>query len=129
MTLILLWDSVQLFVVDTVKWVGFMDQRRFRRQFSADFKRQVVAETYETGTLVSLVARHHDINANLLFRWRDDSRYVFQEHPFYPSRLAQLFEPLSLPMIHPCLQSWEYGLQVMFVLLSKADLIRLLWAA
>ena len=67
-----------------------------RRQFSADFKRRVVAETHAAGTSVSVVARRHDINANLLFRWRDDPRYAFQE------------------------QSLGYGSRVMFALLSKA---------
>jgi len=59
-----------------------MGKRRARRQFSADFKRRIVAETYAAGTSVSVVARRHDINANLLFRWRDDPRYTFQEPTF-----------------------------------------------
>lgn len=61
-----------------------MSKRRVRRQFSADFKRQVVAETYAAGTSVSVVARRHDINANLLFRWRDDPRYGSEAHSFLP---------------------------------------------
>jgi len=52
-----------------------MGKRRVRRQFSADFKRQVVLETHAAGVSVSVVARRHDINTNLLFRWRDDPRY------------------------------------------------------
>jgi transposase len=33
-------------------------------------KRQIVAETYEPGMSVSIVARRHDVNANQVFRWR-----------------------------------------------------------
>jgi len=65
-----------------------MSKRRVRRQFSADFKRRVVAETHAAGTSVSVVARRHDINANLLFRWRDDPRYAFQEQSFLPVEIS-----------------------------------------
>ena len=61
-----------------------MGKRRARRQFSADFKRQVVSETHVSGTSVSVVARRHDINANLLFKWRDDPRYACQPEGFLP---------------------------------------------
>jgi len=33
-------------------------------------KRQIVAETLEPGSSVSIVARRHDVNANQLFQWR-----------------------------------------------------------
>ena len=52
-----------------------MGKRKARQHYGDDFKRQTVAETYEPGVSVSVVARRHDINANLLFRWRDDPRY------------------------------------------------------
>ena len=51
---------------------SFPDAVRAWRQFSADFNRRIVAETYAPGTSVSVVARRHDINTNRLFRWRDD---------------------------------------------------------
>jgi transposase len=41
-----------------------------RRNWPEAFKRQVVAETLEPGSSVSLVARRHDVNANQLFKWR-----------------------------------------------------------
>ena len=65
-----------------------MGKWRVRRQFSADFKRRFVSETYAAGTSVSVVARRHDINANLLFRWRDDPRYAFQEQSFLPVEIS-----------------------------------------
>src|SRR2546429_8689268 len=41
-----------------------------RRQFSEALKRQIVAETLEPGSSVSIVARRHDVNSNQLFKWR-----------------------------------------------------------
>lgn len=45
-------------------------QERQRRRFSDEQKRRMVEETLEPGASVSVVARRHDINANLLFNWR-----------------------------------------------------------
>lgn len=41
-----------------------------RRQWSEAAKRQIVAETLERGSSVSIVARRHDVNANQVFKWR-----------------------------------------------------------
>jgi transposase len=41
-----------------------------RRNWPEAFKRQVVAETLEPGSSVSIVARRHDLNTNQLFKWR-----------------------------------------------------------
>lgn len=41
-----------------------------RRQYSIGYKRQVVEEALSGKESVSVVARRHDINANLLFNWR-----------------------------------------------------------
>ena len=72
-----------------------MGSRGARRQFSADFKRRVVAETHAAGTSVSVVARRHDINANLVFRWRDDPRYAFQGQRFLPVKIGPAVEALK----------------------------------
>src|SRR5437762_8192325 len=45
-------------------------ERRRRRAWSAAEKRRIVAETLEPGASVSIVARRHDLNANMLFTWR-----------------------------------------------------------
>jgi transposase len=45
-------------------------ERSRRRSWSASLKRQIVAETLEPGASVSVVARRHDVNANLVFTWR-----------------------------------------------------------
>ena len=44
--------------------------RQRRRRWPEALKRQIVAETLEPGSSVSLVARRHDVNANQLFLWR-----------------------------------------------------------
>ena len=41
-----------------------------RRAWPASLKRQIVMETLEPGASVSVVARQHDVNANLVFTWR-----------------------------------------------------------
>src|SRR5829696_3751682 len=46
------------------------DARRRRRFWSAEEKRQMVSETLAPGASVSVVARRHDVNSNLLFTWR-----------------------------------------------------------
>ena len=43
---------------------------RRRRLWSEEAKRRIVAETLEPGASVSVVARRHDLNANMLFTWR-----------------------------------------------------------
>lgn len=50
--------------------VGEIDVKRRRRKYSDEQKRRMVAESFEPGASVSLVARRHDVNANLLFTWR-----------------------------------------------------------
>ena len=41
-----------------------------RRLWSVEEKRRIVAETLQPGASVSVVARRHDVNANMLFTWR-----------------------------------------------------------
>jgi transposase len=66
-----------------VSTIGIVDTKRTprlvgRRQWSEALKRQIVAETLEPGSSVSIVARRHDVNANQLFKWR---RELFSEEP------------------------------------------------
>jgi transposase len=51
---------------DPVSWEG----GRRRRRWSEEDKARIVAECEASGSSVSLVARRHDLNANLLFSWR-----------------------------------------------------------
>ena len=41
-----------------------------RRRWSEAEKRRIVAESYQPGVSVSVVARRNDVNANLVFTWR-----------------------------------------------------------
>jgi transposase len=41
-----------------------------RRRRSEEERRRIVAESFERGASVSMVARRHDVNTNLLFTWR-----------------------------------------------------------
>jgi transposase len=45
-----------------------------RRRWSEEDKRRIVEETFEPGASVSIVARRHDLNANMLFTWRRQCR-------------------------------------------------------
>lgn len=45
-----------------------------RRRWSEEEKRRIVAEAEAPGASVSVVARRHDLNANLLFTWRRQFR-------------------------------------------------------
>jgi transposase len=44
--------------------------RRTTRHWPYEKKRRIVEETMKPGMSVSIVARRHDINANLVFSWR-----------------------------------------------------------
>jgi transposase len=46
---------------------------RYRRpNFPKDLKRRLAEQTFEPGASVALIARQNDINANLLFKWRQN---------------------------------------------------------
>jgi transposase len=45
-----------------------------RRRWTRIEKQRLVAETLAPGASVSLIARRHDVNANLLFTWRRQAR-------------------------------------------------------
>ena len=48
--------------------------RRRRGRWSETQKRRIVTESYQPGTSVSVVARRHDVNANLVFSWHRQYR-------------------------------------------------------
>src|SRR5437899_11797861 len=50
--------------------MGTIAEGRRRRSWSVDEKRRMVEESLEPGASMSVVARRHDVNANLLFSWR-----------------------------------------------------------
>ncbi|MBT2375384.1 IS66-like element accessory protein TnpA [Pseudomonas fluorescens] len=63
-----------------------------RPNFPLDFNRQVVEATLQPGASVSLIAREHDVNANLVFRWRQQ----YQEGLFGPVSQSATFLPVQV---------------------------------
>ena len=61
------------------------DNKRRRRVRSEDEKRRIIAETLERGASVSVVARRHDVNANLLFTWRRKMGAIASTSPGDPT--------------------------------------------
>ncbi len=60
--------------MDTIGLVDTREASAKRRVWPDAVKRQLLAETMEPGQSVSIVARRHDLNTNLLFKWRRQMR-------------------------------------------------------
>ena len=74
--------------------------RRHRRQFSQEFKSEVVASCQQRGVSVAAVARAHDLHPNLLRKWvQEQERFGIPELPTPPVRcdLAAQFIQLQRP--------------------------------
>jgi transposase len=67
------WDRVHEGMMDTIVDVA-KREARVRRRWPDAVKRRIVAETHAPGASVSVVARRHDANANLVFAWRRQYR-------------------------------------------------------
>ncbi|MFW9265623.1 IS66-like element accessory protein TnpA [Pseudomonas sp. NR3] len=63
-----------------------------RPNFPLDFKRRVVEATFQPGASVSVIAREHDVNANLVFRWRQQ----YQEGLFGPVSQSAALLPVQI---------------------------------
>lgn len=63
---------------------------RKRRQYTLEFKAQLVAESQSPGASVARIALDNDLNANLLRRWITESKQAGQQ----PS---PAFVPINLP--------------------------------
>ena len=53
-----------------------MARKRRRRIWEDDEKRRIVAQTRVPGVSVSRVARRYDVNANMVFKWLRDPRFM-----------------------------------------------------
>lgn len=71
-----------------------------RPNFPTEFKRHLVEQTFAPGASVALIARHNDINANLLFKWRREYRKGAYGEPLLAEQTAVLTapEPPLLPV-------------------------------
>jgi transposase len=86
------------------------DKHRGRRNYSAEFKAQVVAECDAPGASVAKVAMSHGINANVVHGWRQLARIqaasagkaaLSQQSEFIPISLAppaRQAQPQSTPL-------------------------------
>ena len=63
---------------------------RKRRQYTPEFKAQLVAESQSPGASVARIALDTDLNANLLRRWITESKQSDQQLP-------PAFVPINLP--------------------------------
>src|SRR5215204_6474183 len=63
-----------------------------RREWPEALKRQMVAETLEAGSSVSIVARRHDVNTNQLFKWRRE---------LLPKAVPTVFEGGTMVPVQP----------------------------
>lgn len=69
--------------------------KRRRRQHSPQFKAQVLAEALHPDASIAAVARRHDLNANLVHKWRRETQN--------PESAQPAFIPLpapNAPVIH-----------------------------
>ena len=79
--------------MDTTLATSIYPRRPGRRpNFPAEFKRQVVEATLQPGASVSIIAREHDVNANLVFRWRQQ----YQDGVFGPVSHAAKLLPVQV---------------------------------
>src|SRR2546423_15644568 len=81
-------------IVDASERRGGVDIRvgvGLRRRWRAEDKGRIVAESYALGTVVSEVARRHDISPQHLFAWRKAARAGLLA---LPGEEAQAFVPV-----------------------------------
>jgi transposase len=75
-----------------------------RRRWPEALKRQLVAETLEPGSSVSIVARRHDVNANQLFKWRHElGRSTGTEAALVP--ISVVPDAVTGPVLGPVVQA------------------------
>lgn len=76
--------------------------RRPRTYRSAELRRQIVEETLAPGASVSLVARAHNVNANLVFTWRRRYRQELLQNSDSSTLLpVRIVSPKPTPPVSP----------------------------
>jgi transposase len=66
-----------------------------RRRYSDAERRRIIEESYAPGASVSVVARRHDVSANLVFKWRQRYRRHDKPAGFLPVVAAQQPAPAA----------------------------------
>ncbi|ODV41210.1 transposase [Cupriavidus sp. UYMMa02A] len=67
-------------------------RRRGSKNYSKEFRRQVVAETLDPASSLAEVARSHGLNANLVSKWRRD----YERAATSASEPSELFLPVQI---------------------------------
>lgn len=62
--------------------------KRRRRRHSTQFKAQVLAEVSEPGASIAAVAQRHNLNANLIQKWRRVTQCTETSEPTLPGFIA-----------------------------------------
>ena len=74
-----------------------LSPKRRRRSYSREEKLRIVQETLKSGASASVVARRHDVNANLVFTWRrqhqEGSLVSVSRTPRKPRLLPVIVQP------------------------------------
>jgi len=108
--------------VDTILETLAPARRPGRRpNFPLAFKRKVVEATFQPGASVSFIAREHDVNANLVFRWRQQ----YQEGLFGPVNQSPTLLPVQVietPTGLPHIQAQPQSHSEIVVEVGKAKL-------
>ncbi len=75
-----------------------------RRRFTMEQKRQIVEDALASGESFSIAARRHNVNANLLFKWRQQ----YEQGQLDPEAEAAQIVPVTItpdntqePVAHP----------------------------
>ena len=85
-----------------VQRVEIISAKAPRRRWSEDEKRQLVAEAFAPGAVVSHVARQHGVATSCLFAWRKRFPQLPNEAPQEQPRLIPVMvEHLSPPLVAP----------------------------
>lgn len=64
-----------------------------RRTYNLQEKRRIIEETLQPGASVSVIARRHDVNANLVFTWRKRYRRALPAPTMLPVEIAASAAP------------------------------------
>lgn len=62
-------------MIVSVKELSGQDRQMARRKYSDTFKRKIAEEALLPGASVSQLSRRYDLNANMIFGWRDEYRH------------------------------------------------------
>lgn len=91
---------------------------KHRRQHSPQFKAQVLEEIRQPGVSTAAVARRHQLNANLIHKWRRDALSGNSTLPATPA-----FIPLSAPLA----PEHSFSSEVRLELPSARGPVKLFW--